>query len=340
MAVPVIKMATIGLLPSPLKKLYYKAKGAKIGKHVSFGFFSILNAKEIEIGDYTKIGHICYIDAHKIKLGKRVSIKMMVAAELAELEMDDDSIILDQVTIGGMLTPRSKLSMGKRAKIFSFSFINPTEPIILEDDVGVGGGSYIFTHSSWLSMLDGYPVTFGPVTIRKKVWLPWRVFILPNVEIGEGSVIGANSVVTANIPDHSLASGFPAKVLLRGRQFIREPSAEKKHEMLLTIFRSFAEFCEFKGEPAAISDVEKGITVSVNSTRYMYKKSLEGMTEFEGNVYVVLEGISEETRKALDVTGKCWFDIKSKETRFSESEGWEGMKGFLSRYGVRFEVLD
>jgi hypothetical protein len=42
MALPIFKMATIGLLPSPLKKMYYRMRGAKIGKNVSLGLLSVL----------------------------------------------------------------------------------------------------------------------------------------------------------------------------------------------------------------------------------------------------------------------------------------------------------
>lgn len=53
----------------------------------------------------------------------------------------------------------------------------------------------------------------GPVIINKNVWIGDKVTILPNVTIGEGSVIGANSVVTKNIPPFCIAGGNPAKIL-------------------------------------------------------------------------------------------------------------------------------
>ena len=52
-----------------------------------------------------------------------------------------------------------------------------------------------------------------PVIIRDKVWIGEHVCILPGVTIGEGSIIGAMSVVNKNIPPHSIAAGSPAKVI-------------------------------------------------------------------------------------------------------------------------------
>ena len=50
-----------------------------------------------------------------------------------------------------------------------------------------------------------------PVTIEKDVWIGARVTILKGVTVGEGSVIGAESLVTADIPKYAIAIGSPAK---------------------------------------------------------------------------------------------------------------------------------
>ena len=55
--IPVLKMLTVGLLPSPLKVWYYRMRGAKIGADVSIGPLSVVIAKqELEIGEGTHIG--------------------------------------------------------------------------------------------------------------------------------------------------------------------------------------------------------------------------------------------------------------------------------------------
>jgi acetyltransferase-like isoleucine patch superfamily enzyme len=53
----------------------------------------------------------------------------------------------------------------------------------------------------------------GPVVIEDEVWLGERVCVMPNVTIGKHSVIGANSVVTKDIPPYSIAVGSPARVI-------------------------------------------------------------------------------------------------------------------------------
>jgi lipopolysaccharide O-acetyltransferase len=51
------------------------------------------------------------------------------------------------------------------------------------------------------------------VVIENNVWLGEFVSVLPGVTIGEGSIIGSNSVVTKSIPPNSIAVGIPAKVI-------------------------------------------------------------------------------------------------------------------------------
>jgi acetyltransferase-like isoleucine patch superfamily enzyme len=55
----------------------------------------------------------------------------------------------------------------------------------------------------------------GPTRIGNNVWCGANVVITSGVTIGERCVIGANSVVTQDIPPFSIAAGAPAKVLRR-----------------------------------------------------------------------------------------------------------------------------
>lgn len=327
MSVPIFQMVTVGILPSSLKKLYYRLKGAKIGKNVSLGLFSIINSKQIEIGDNSSIGPLTFINVKKFSIGKRVQIKMMVAIDTGEIIVDNDSIIMEQVTIGGMLTPRSVLNIGKRVKIFPFSFINPTDRIDIGDDVGVGGGNYIFTHSSWLSILDGYPVTFGPVKIGNKVWLPWRVFIMPNVTIGENTIIGANSTVTRSIPSNSLAFGSPAKVKYTDGSFLKKHSFEEKDQIVKNILKEFYEFRQYLGE-------------NLENTKILYEKKVSKIKNQDFNVYICLSAIDKKLRAVLNKENIVWFDLESKETIFSEKKIWKNVLEFFGRYGIRFSILD
>jgi acetyltransferase-like isoleucine patch superfamily enzyme len=53
----------------------------------------------------------------------------------------------------------------------------------------------------------------GPTTIGNNVWCGANVVITSGVTVGERSVIGANSVITRDIPPFSIAAGVPAQVI-------------------------------------------------------------------------------------------------------------------------------
>lgn len=54
-----------------------------------------------------------------------------------------------------------------------------------------------------------------PVHIGKNCFIGYGGVVLPGTSIGENCIIGANSVVARDIPDHSVAAGSPALVVLR-----------------------------------------------------------------------------------------------------------------------------
>lgn len=54
-----------------------------------------------------------------------------------------------------------------------------------------------------------------PVTIGDGSWIGHGAVVLPGARIGRNVVIGANSVVTGEIPDHCVAVGAPARVIKR-----------------------------------------------------------------------------------------------------------------------------
>ena len=63
------------------------------------------------------------------------------------------------------------------------------------------------------SIVKDRPLSSKPVFIKDNVWIGEYVSVLPGVTIGENSIIGANSVVTKNIPANSIAVGSPAKII-------------------------------------------------------------------------------------------------------------------------------
>lgn len=56
-------------------------------------------------------------------------------------------------------------------------------------------------------------VKCAPIIIKDKVWIGFNSIILKGVTIGEGSIVGAGSVVTKDVPDWTIVAGNPAKII-------------------------------------------------------------------------------------------------------------------------------
>jgi maltose O-acetyltransferase len=58
-----------------------------------------------------------------------------------------------------------------------------------------------------------------PVVIGDDVWIGTRVVILPGINVGDKAVIGANSVVTKDVPSGAIVAGSPARnIRMRGER--------------------------------------------------------------------------------------------------------------------------
>lgn len=335
--IPVLHIITIGILPSFLKKIIYRLKGYKIASGVKLSIGSVIIGNEVEIEKKSSIGFFSIVRANKIKIGRFVKIGSMSAIDTEYFSIDDDARINEQVYIGGMKTPESALIMGKRTIIMQASYINPTKPIIIGDDSGIGGHCLLFTHGSWNSVLEGYPVKFAPITIGKKVWLPWRVFVMPGVTIGDGSVIGADSLLTKNIPANSLAAGSPAKIIKENfPSALTEIETEKITEQIVDDFINYLKHHQFTIERKQLTN---GFKLRIKNNKkhssilFLDDPSIASAPSTPDHIVVLKKGKIQSKDYTMAVS------LETKE-RLGSSDVGEEFVNFLSRYGIRFNRLD
>jgi len=123
--------------------------------------------------------------------------------------------MVDGVEIGrgGCDGPNSHVKIGDYCMFTERVLLNPSEAITIGNHVALGSEVQVWTHGSFLDVLDGYPATFKPVTIGNNVWIPSRCILLPGVKIGNDVVIGIGSLVNKSLPSGCLAGGTPIKIL-------------------------------------------------------------------------------------------------------------------------------
>ena len=110
---------------------------------------------------------------------------------------------------------------GSHISIGDCTYINFNLTVLDEAPVTIGSHVFIGPGCSLLTAvhpLDAQERNKGiekalPITIGDNVWLGGNVTVLPGVSIGEGSVIGAGSVVTRDVPPRTVVAGNPARII-------------------------------------------------------------------------------------------------------------------------------
>ena len=120
-------------------------------------------------------------------------------------QMDEPKLVLhDRVDIGHAVT----------------FMVN--KEIVLEEDVNVASfvrfmdtDAHPRDTTARIADMPATPDEIKPIRIKRYAWIGHNCFIMKGVTVGEGAIIGVNSVVVNDIPDYSVAIGNPARVIVK-----------------------------------------------------------------------------------------------------------------------------
>lgn len=126
------------------------------------------------------------------------------------------------IAVGAQI--QGNVSIGNNSSVQSYGIIiGYGKPVPEQGLVKIGDGVRIAAHCMIIAgnhrfadtskTIHGQGVEPRNITIEDNVWIGGSVNILAGVTIGHGSIIGAGSVVTKDIPPMSIAVGTPAKVI-------------------------------------------------------------------------------------------------------------------------------
>ncbi|MBD3918179.1 glycosyltransferase [Paenibacillus sp. PR3] len=114
---------------------------------------------------------------------------------------------------------RPKIIIGDYCQFNKNVCMSAANRILIERFAMIGPQSFImdtqheYRHIGVPIAYQGITETEGETIIGESTWVGANCVISGPVKIGRGSVIGANSVVTRNIPDYCVAAGMPARVI-------------------------------------------------------------------------------------------------------------------------------
>jgi acetyltransferase-like isoleucine patch superfamily enzyme len=210
------------------------------------------DVEELVVGKNVKIEENVSMKGKKIVIGEGTIIRRGTTIDVSEyLEIDKKSIIGENNRImgrdirtgrefysnhsaeiggGSCFEKTSRLTTGYWFHLGSYSIINTAMGVKIGDEVGMGRFTNIYTHGAYLSVLNGFPVTFGPINIGNNVWMPGAT-VNPNVDIGDNVVVGVGSLVLKDLPSGCLAAGVPCRII-KENCFPQELSLEQKRKIL------------------------------------------------------------------------------------------------------------
>jgi acetyltransferase-like isoleucine patch superfamily enzyme len=92
---------------------------------------------------------------------------------------------------------------------------DPSTKLIIEDRVAISPRVTLVIHSAPNdSRIRKYiREQKSRIVIHQDAWIGTGVVIMPGVEVGEGSVVGSNAVVTKSVPDYTVVAGIPARII-------------------------------------------------------------------------------------------------------------------------------
>ena len=127
-----------------------------------------------------------------------------------------------------------QLNGGKCGKDFKFYCDMPGEPYLVEigDDVTIVAGTALLTHDNSVIKCEIDATDyFGRIKIGNHCFIGVRCILLPGVELGERTIVGAGSVVTKSFPQGNVViAGNPAKVICSVEEF-----REKKRDISVNL---------------------------------------------------------------------------------------------------------
>ncbi|WP_274036508.1 acyltransferase [Streptomyces sp. MMBL 11-1] len=209
---------------------------ARIGEGVRIGEGTVIVADQLVLKDGAVIGAGCDLRSAHLELGAGAHVgygaRWLVADAVrlgAGSVVDADSEVVCRewsvgegcylghrlrVGAGASMEERSTLRIGDRCQIAPDVVVNPTEPVVIGDEVGISAQVAIWTHGYHAGhpVRDGHGAAFAGVEVQDGAWLGVRAMVLPGVRVGAGTVVAAMGLVNRSLPPGVLAAGVPARV--------------------------------------------------------------------------------------------------------------------------------
>lgn len=245
-----------------------------------------IEAREVEIGVGCVVEAGAYIGgknetARRVRLGDFCHIGPGVRITAPQFEIGDYSK-LHANSLGHGKLP---LRIGRNCWIGSGVILDSMGGLIVDDNVGIGSHSQIWTHIQFGDIVEGCRFySSKPMFIPKDVWFVGHCLVSP-VTIGEKSMALAGSVITREMLPNHVYGGVPAEDLSEklGVQFQNRSIKQKYCKMRLLVEEFISRNPAHKGKLEVITSMDQrreGITCFDVSSRTYTKTYSRAEVDF------------------------------------------------------------
>lgn len=125
-----------------------------------------------------------------------------------------EGCVLDRdmtIECGGVLSIGARTIFGHHCTIAAYDHLSIGEDCLIAEMVSIRDHDHCFADLT--TPIRDQGMTKAPICIGRDVWIGGKATITKGVTIGDGAIIGANAVVTRDVPAYAIAVGIPARVI-------------------------------------------------------------------------------------------------------------------------------
>lgn len=132
-----------------------------------------------------------------------------------KFEIGSGSLVMGDLILSGSGDWRSLFEVGSDTYISGPLRINLGGAVRIGSGVNIGHDCLLLTvdHEMGGPERRAGTSTHKPIVIEDGAWIASRVVVLPGVTVGSGAVVAAGTVVTKDVPPHTLVAGIPSRVI-------------------------------------------------------------------------------------------------------------------------------
>lgn len=152
------------------------------------------------------VGERCTIGSNAVLMAGSTIGDRVIVGDAAGIR--ERCTVGESAVVGRAVTVENDTAIGARTKIQSGAYI--TAYVTLEDDVFIAP-MVVTTNDNYMGRTEKRFASLKGCTVRRGARVGGGTHILPGIEIGEEAFVATGSVVTRDVPAHTLVMGVPAK---------------------------------------------------------------------------------------------------------------------------------